>query len=167
MLQLLSLRGISNKLFERHPSTSIHSKACGINQRTTEILRVMGVEEEVYAISAPAEKAGRTAWYTSLGEEGKEVFSRDAWAGGQYAAKYAQHSPSICSILPQVNLEPILERRAVEQNRHKIFYGREVLTTEDHGDFAEVTVKNRITGDVSRHRGTYVIVADGSRQFAK
>ncbi|KAI8179423.1 Phenol 2-monooxygenase [Colletotrichum sp. SAR 10_75] len=139
--------------------------ACGINQRTTEILRVMGVEEDVYAIAAPAEIAGRTAWYTSLGEEGKEVFSRDAWGGGQYAAEYAQHSPSRYCILPQIKLEPILKRRAVELNPHQIFYGHEVLTTEDHGDFAEVTVKNRSTGDVSRHRGTYVIVADGGRQF--
>ncbi|KAF4815505.1 Phenol 2-monooxygenase [Colletotrichum tropicale] len=162
---LLSLRGISNILFERHPSTSIHPKACGINQRTTEILRVMGVEEDVYAIAAPAEIAGRTAWYTSLGEEGKEVFSRDAWGGGQYAAEYAQHSPSRYCILPQIKLEPILKRRAVELNPHQIFYGHEVLTTENHGDFAEVTVKNRSTGDVSRHRGTYVIVADGGRQF--
>lgn len=162
---LLSLRGISNILFERHPSTSVHPKACGINQRTTEILRVMGVEEDVYAIAAPAEIAGRTAWYTSLGEEGKEVFSRDAWGGGQYAAEYAQHSPSRYCILPQIKLEPILKRRAVELNPHQIFYSHEVLTTEDHGDFAEVTVKNRSTGDVSRHRGTYVIVADGGRQF--
>ncbi|KAJ0288583.1 hypothetical protein COL940_001963 [Colletotrichum noveboracense] len=152
-------------LFERHPSTSIHPKACGINQRTTEILRVMGVEEDVYAIAAPAEIAGRTAWYTSLGEEGKEVFSRDAWGGGQYAAEYAQHSPSRYCILPQIKLEPILRRRAVELNPHQIFYGHEVLTTENHGDFAEVTVRNRSTGDVSRHRGTYVIVADGGRQF--
>ncbi|KAF4840318.1 Phenol 2-monooxygenase [Colletotrichum siamense] len=162
---LLSLRGISNTLFERHPSTSIHPKACGINQRTTEILRVMGVEKDVYAISAPAEIAGRTAWYTSLGEEGKEVFSRDAWGGGQYAQEYAQHSPSKYCILPQIKLEPILKRRAVELNPHRIFYDHEVLATEDHGDFAEVTVKNGSTGDVSRHRGTYVIVADGGRQF--
>ncbi|KAI8259536.1 Phenol 2-monooxygenase [Colletotrichum sp. SAR11_239] len=162
---LLSLRGISNMLFERHPSTSIHPKACGINQRTTEILRVMGVEEDVYAISAPAEIAGRTAWYTSFGEEGKEVFSRDAWGGGQYAEEYAQHSPSRYCILPQIKLEPILKQRAVELNPHRIFYGHEVLMTEDHGDFADVTVKNRSTGDVSRRRGTYVIVADGGRQF--
>lgn len=73
---LLSLRGITNLVFERHLSTSIHPKACGINQRTTEIFRVMGIEREVYASATPAEIAGRTAWYTSLGEDGKEVFSR-------------------------------------------------------------------------------------------
>lgn len=67
---LLSQRGIANILFERHPSTSLHPKACGINQRTTEIFRAMGIEDEVYAHATPAEVAGRTAWYTSLGEDG-------------------------------------------------------------------------------------------------
>ncbi|KAF9871028.1 2, 4-dichlorophenol 6-monooxygenase [Colletotrichum karsti] len=127
----------------------------------------MGVEKEVYEKAAPAEIAGRTAWYTSLGEEGKEVFSRDAWGGGQYEAEYARHSPSRYCVLPQIRLEPILKRRAMDLNPHRIFYGHEVLTTEDHGDFAEVTVKNRSTGDVFRRRGTYVIVADGGRMFTK
>lgn len=38
---LLSLRRIPHILFERHAHTSTHPKACGINQRTTEIFRVM------------------------------------------------------------------------------------------------------------------------------
>lgn len=164
---LLSLRGISNIVFERHSSTSIHPKACGINQRTTEIFRVMGIEEEVYANATPAEIAGRTAWYTSLGEDGKEVFSRDAWGGGQYQEEYARHSPSKYCILPQIRLEPILKRRALELNPSGILYGHEVLTTENHEDFAEVAVKNRNTGDIIQHKAVYVIVSDGGRMFTK
>lgn len=49
---LLSLRHIPHILFERHTSTSIHPKACDINQRTTEIFRVMGIEDEAYAHAA-------------------------------------------------------------------------------------------------------------------
>lgn len=164
---LLSLRGITNLVFERHLSTSIHPKACGINQRTTEIFRVMGIEREVYASATPAEIAGRTAWYTSLGEDGKEVFSRDAWGGGQYEAEYAQHSPSKYCILPQIRLEPILKRRAVELNPNGVFYKHEVLTTKDHGDFAEVVVKNRNEGDIFRRKARYVIVSDGGRMFTE
>jgi hypothetical protein len=40
----LSLRNILYVLFERHHGTSIHPKACGLNQRTGEIFRQMGVE---------------------------------------------------------------------------------------------------------------------------
>lgn len=49
---LLSLRHIPHILFGRHTSTSIHPKACDINQRTTEIFRVMGIEDEAYAHAA-------------------------------------------------------------------------------------------------------------------
>ena len=121
---LLSLQGIANILFERHPSTSIHPKATGINQRTTEIFRVIGIEDEVYAHATPAGVAGRTAWYTSLGEEGREVFSRDAWGGGRYEAEYATHSPSKYCILPQIRLEPILKKRAMELNAEGIRYNK-------------------------------------------
>lgn len=164
---LLSLRGISNIVFERHPSTSIHPKACGINQRTTEIFRVMGIEDEVYARAAPSEIAGRTAWYTSLGNEGREVFSRDAWGGGQYEAEYAQHSPSKYCILPQIRLEPILKRRAIELNPDGIFYNHEVLKTDDEGDFARITAKNRGTNEELQCQADYVIVADGGRTFTE
>lgn len=154
---LLSLRGIPHLLFERHPSTSIHPKAAGINQRTTEIFRVMGIEDEVYAHAAPAEIAGRTAWYTSLGAEGKEIFSRDAWGGGVYEAEYAAHSPSKYCILPQIRLEPILKRRAVELNSAGIHYNHEVLTAENFEDRAVVIVKDRATGKVFNYQASYLI----------
>lgn len=164
---LLSLRGIPHTLFERHTSTSIHPKACGINQRTTEVFRVMGVEDQVYAQAAPSEIAGRTAWYTSLGPEGKEIFSRDAWGGGVYAEEYKTHSPSRYAILPQIRLEPILLARANELNAEGMRFGCEVLTVENYDDFAEVSVKNRKTGEVSKHRAVYVLVADGGRMFTE
>ena len=70
---LLSLQKIPNVLFERHPGTSIHPKACGLNQRTMEIFRHIGVEEEALRQSAPPETVSRTAWYTGLGTRGREI----------------------------------------------------------------------------------------------
>jgi 2-polyprenyl-6-methoxyphenol hydroxylase-like FAD-dependent oxidoreductase len=126
---------------------------------------MMGVEDEVYAHATPAEVAGRTAWYTSLGNEGKEVFSRDAWGGGQYEAEYATHSPSKYCILPQIRLEPILKRRAIQLNPTGIHSYHEVMAVENQPDFTEVTVQNRKTKKIIRHRARYVIIADGGRQF--
>lgn len=123
---LLSLRHIPHILFERHTTTSIHPKACGINQRTTEIFRVMGIEDEVYAHAAPPEIASRTAWYTGFGEAGREIVSRDAWGGRQYADEYAAASASRYSVLPQIRLEPILQRRAAALNPDGIRCGAEV-----------------------------------------
>lgn len=125
----------------------------------------MGIEDEVYAHAAPSEIAGRTAWYTSLGPAGKEIFSRDAWGGGEYEAEYSTHSPSKYCILPQIRLEPILKRRAIELNPTGIYYNHEVLTVENSADSARVTVKNRTTEEESEHRALYVIVSDGGRSF--
>ena len=162
---LLSSHGIDHVLFECHTSTSIHPKACGINQRTTEIFRVMGIEQEVYEHAAPLERAGRTAWYTALGADGREIHSRDAWGGGEYAAEYATHSPSKYYILPQIRLEPILKRRAEQLNPRGIVSGAEVLSVEDGAKAAKVVVQARGHNESTTFGAGYVIVSDGGRSF--
>ncbi|OJD31511.1 aromatic ring hydroxylase [Diplodia corticola] len=166
---LLSLRGIPNVVFERHSGTSIHPKACGINQRTMEIFRVMGIEQDIYKVAAPPDIAGRTAWYTDLGSSGREIVSRDAWGLGQYAEEYAKHSPSRYSILPQIRLEPIISRRAKELNPYGIHYGKEVtdVSDADH-DHVLLTVKptkSTSPDDTQLIRARYAIVADGGRSM--
>lgn len=163
----LSLRSIPHVLFERHPGTSIHPKACGINQRTTEIFRTMGIEDEIYKDSAPSEIAGRTAWYTDLGSSGKEVISRDAWGLGQYKEEYEKHSPSKYAILPQIRMEPIIARRAKELNPEGIKYGIEVTEVENKGDRVVLTVKPTKGFDSEKEEvhARYAIAADGGRSM--
>ncbi|OMP85305.1 Phenol 2-monooxygenase [Diplodia seriata] len=167
---LLSLRGIPNVVFERHSGTSIHPKACGINQRTMEIFRVMGIEQDVYKVAAPPDIAGRTAWYTDLGSSGREIVSRDAWGLGQYADEYEKHSPSRYAILPQIRLEPIISGRAKELNPDGIHYGKEVTDVSDAEDADHVVVtvkptKSTSPEDTQLIRARYAIVADGGRSM--
>src|SRR5215831_11662096 len=63
---LLSRFGVSSLLVERHPSTSIHPKARGINVRTMEIFRQCGVEAAVRAAGLPPERAKFIVWARSL-----------------------------------------------------------------------------------------------------
>jgi 2-polyprenyl-6-methoxyphenol hydroxylase-like FAD-dependent oxidoreductase len=162
---MLSLRGIKNVLYERHPNTSIHPKACGINQRTTEIFRKLGIEDEVYHHAAPAEVSGRTAWYTSLGPNGREIVSRDAWGFGKYAVEYKAHSPSSYCVLPQIRLEPILKRRALALNPKGINYHSEVTKTEQHKDHVTLTIRNRSNNAQFQANARYVLAADGGRSM--
>lgn len=152
-------------MFERHPQTSIHPKACGINQRTVEIFRIMGIEDEVCQHAAPPHIAGRTAWYTGFGNEGREIISRDAWGEGMYAEEYATFSPCRYCILPQIRLEPILKRRALALNSDGIIYNAEVCDIHQNDTDACVDVHHRDSGQVERHHARYVIVADGGRMF--
>ncbi|KZT73955.1 hypothetical protein DAEQUDRAFT_721453 [Daedalea quercina L-15889] len=149
---LLSLRGIPHILFERRPSTSIHPKACGINQRTTEVFRKMGIEDAVYAVAGPPEISGRTAWYTSLGSEGKEVASRYGWGAGPYTEEFLKHSPSKYAILPQIEA---------------VKYRAEVMDVSERERDGYVVLKVRFAGKEPDEevRARFVICADGGRSF--
>ncbi|KAJ5647056.1 hypothetical protein N7490_003428 [Penicillium lividum] len=129
---LLSLQNIPHLLFERHPSTSIHPKACGLNQRTIEIFRHIGIEPEVLKQAAP-----------------RDTYSRTACA-----------SPSPYIILPQIRLEPILQRRALELNPNGVKYSSEVLDEKDHHVVVNVRGADGGTYDFEAR---YVLGADGGR----
>ncbi|KAF9890002.1 hypothetical protein FE257_006682 [Aspergillus nanangensis] len=159
---LLSLQGIQHLLFERYPSTSIHPKACGLNQRTLEIFRHIGIEDEVLQNGAPRDAHSRTAWYTSLGKKGREIHSCDAWGGGEYRVPFESASPSPYVVLPQIRLEPILQRRALQLNPTGVKYATEVLKIEEKSDRVIVTVQG-VDGIQRDVEAKYVIGADGGR----
>lgn len=170
---LLSLRKIPHLLFERHTGTSIHPKACGINQRTTEIFRSMGIYEKVRAAACPDDVKTRTSWYTSLvtddgnagSVDGREIWSRDAWGGGPEAGAYERHSPARYEILPQIRLEPLLVERARELSPESLEFGSEVTDLEERASSGCVALKvlKRETGATREVLARFVIAADGGR----
>ncbi|ROV88050.1 hypothetical protein VMCG_10398 [Cytospora schulzeri] len=176
---LLSLRKIPHLLFERHTGTSIHPKACGINQRTTEIFRQMGIYDQVRSIACPDDIKVRTAWYTSLGKDGvdgpggdsqsavdgREIWSRYAWGGGPDEAEYENHSPARYEIVPQIRLEPLLAERARELNPDVLRYGTEVTDLEERDGCVALKVLTRETGATEEVLARFVIAADGGRSI--
>lgn len=166
---LLSLQGIPHVLLERQPNTSIHPKAVGLNQRTVEIFRKIGVEDEVLKAGAPPETIGRTAWYTSLGPNGREICARSGWGGGEYQDTYKKASPCRYANLAQIRLEPILKRRALSLNPDGIFYDHEVEHVVEEEERVEVTYhegKHNATGSSHTIMADYVLGTDGGRFLA-
>ncbi|OJJ04182.1 hypothetical protein ASPVEDRAFT_43646 [Aspergillus versicolor CBS 583.65] len=166
----LSHQNIPHKLFERYPSTSIHPKAVGLNQRTLEVFRSLGLEEAVTAAAAPAHSHSKTAWYTSLDPDSRhEIFTRDAWGGGVYESEYSAFSPCRITVLPQIRLEPILLERAKQLNPGGIFHGAEVTHVQEFDKHVEVVVLHGGTegAEVNRYDASYVIAADGGRSVGK
>ncbi|KAJ6071761.1 hypothetical protein N7499_009775 [Penicillium canescens] len=160
---LLSQQKIPHVLFERYPSTSIHPKACGMNMRTVEIFRQIGIEREVLEQRAPQNTVSRTTWRTTLGPTSREIIGRDAWGGGAYQEEYKGSSPCPYVIIPQIRLEPILQRRAIELNPQGIRYGVEVTDTEEDGDRVILTTRDTNGSGICRFEARYVIGADGGR----
>lgn len=166
---LLSLRKIPHILLERHTGTSIHPKACGINQRTTEIFQLMGIYDEIQAVACPDDVKTCTAWYTSLGNQdsnsvdGREIWSRNSWGGGPDAEEYERHSPARYEILPQIRLEPLLVKRAKSLSPESLKFGSEVTDLQQRGSYVALKVLERETGATREVLARFVIAADGGR----
>ncbi|KAJ9218592.1 2,4-dichlorophenol 6-monooxygenase [Paecilomyces variotii] len=171
----LSSRDIPHVLFERYYSTSIHPKAVGLNQRSVEFFRSLGIEEDVKRIRAPADSFRSTAWYTSLGPDGRQIFKRNECGGGRYAEEYKRASPCDYTILPQIRLEPILHKRAKELNPEGIINGATVVGIEEGNDAVKLRVRygrNQIDGgdDEGKEESVearYVVAADGGKMAAE
>ncbi|KIW10700.1 hypothetical protein PV08_11664 [Exophiala spinifera] len=163
---LLSMRKIPHQVFEQFPGTSIHPKACGLNQRTIEIFRHIGVEEEIKKHRAPLEIVGRTGWFTGVGPQSREIFSRDSWGGGKYENEYLQASPVQYSTLAQIRLEPILQQRALELNPAGIRYQSKVTSVREQRDHVSLEVARK-DGQAEEVKAKFVIGADGGRGLAE
>ncbi|MBP2365180.1 FAD-dependent monooxygenase [Pseudonocardia parietis] len=162
---MLSRLGVRHALFERHPGTSIHPKAIGLNQRTIEVFRSLGIEDDVRQAAAPPRTYERTAWYTSFAGptelHGRRIAVRDAWGGGRYAEEYARVSPCRYTMLPQIRLEPILRRHAETSPLAEICFDSPVTAVSSRADHVDVTVAGR-----RKVRADYLIGADGGRTVA-
>ncbi|PYH80326.1 hypothetical protein BO82DRAFT_375776 [Aspergillus uvarum CBS 121591] len=148
---LLSQQRILHVVFERHPLTSIHPKACGMNMRTIEVFRQLGIEDQVPEQRAPPEIVSRTAWYTNLGLNGLEIIGRDVWGGGKYV------------VIAQIRLEPILLQHAKKLNSHGIHHGVEVTDVEEDGDHVSLTICAKGKSEARKVKARYVVGADGGR----
>lgn len=165
---LLSRLGVDHVLLERHPSTSVHPKAVGLNQRTIEIFRHMGLQDVIAEHGAPPRTVARTAWYTSFGGptplHGRRIAIRDAWGGGEYEQEYAAASPCGYTMLPQIRLEPLLRMAALDHPRRAdLRFGATVTDIDDPGGDTVRVGFRTADGTVGSVEAQYVIAADGGR----
>ncbi|HTO10894.1 MAG TPA: FAD-dependent monooxygenase [Candidatus Binatia bacterium] len=153
---LLSGFGVSSLLVERHPSTSIHPKARGINARTMEIFRQCGVEDAVRAAGLPPERARFIVWARSLA--GEELERRVPWRAREEAAQITPVRNCICA---QDDLEPVLRRRAESLGPGALAFDTELAGFEQDAEGVTAILRER-AGD-ARVRARYLIAADGAR----
>ncbi len=153
---LLSRHGVPSLLVERHPGTSIHPKARGINPRTMEIYRQCGVDDAVRAAGLPPDKAQFIIWARSLA--GEELERR---VPGRARAASASLTPARHCLCAQDDLEPVLRRFAEGLGPGRLRFRAELASfvDDDHGITATVSGPEGQT----KVRARYVIAADGAR----
>ncbi len=154
---LLSQHGVRSLLVERHPGTAILPKARGINARTMELYRQIGIEDEIRAAGLAPERTGLIVWTESLA--GREIERR---VPGRMAPANRAASPVSNCLCAQDDLEPVLRRFAEAQPLAELRFDTEMTAVAQDADGVTATLCHR-TGGESEVRAQYLIAADGAQ----
>jgi len=154
---LLGGHGIRSLVVERHPGSAIHPRAAFILQRSMEILRKAGIEDEVRESSyAQFEPDGAIMSVETLA--GKEL----AWHIPNLNEGVRDMSPSERLFVTQIGLEPLLLARAEELGAETRF-NTELVECDQDADGVTSVIRDRASGETSTVRSRYLIGADGPR----
>jgi 2,4-dichlorophenol 6-monooxygenase len=162
----LATYGVDHIVITKYRWTANTPRAHITNQRTVEIMRDMGIEQDIVAQGTPSALMGDTVFCTSL--SGDEIGRVRTW--GTHPARRADYtlaSPSDNCDLPQTLFEPILIGHAAERGS-RVRFDTEYLRLVQDDDGVTVAVRDRVSGHTYTIRAKYVVGADGGRsQVAK
>lgn len=154
---LLAQFGVRSILVERNATTSTHPKASYFNTRTMEILRQIGVAEDVYAGGGML--AG-VSFYTNLSGHRLGGFSGAEFPDYVTALLSSTATPGCIS--SQIVLEAILERHAASNGHVDLRFSHECQRVEQTQDDVTAYVLNRSTGEEISLTADYLIACDGA-----
>jgi 2,4-dichlorophenol 6-monooxygenase len=157
----LATEGIDHIVVTKYRWTANTPRAHITNSRTVEILRDLGIEDDIKANGTPQRLMGDTVFCSSL--SGEEIGRVRTW--GTHPARLADYtlaSPSEPCDLPQTLLEPILVGHAASRGS-RIRFDTEYINLVEHGEGVTVRVRDRLRGHEYDIAAKYVIGADGGR----
>jgi 2-polyprenyl-6-methoxyphenol hydroxylase-like FAD-dependent oxidoreductase len=158
---LLGGHGVRSLVVERHAGSAIHPRAAFILQRSMEILRVAGLEEQVREGSyAQFEPDGAIMSVETVA--GKEL----AWHIPKLNEGVRDMSPSERLFVTQIGLEPLLRGRA-EKLGAEPHFGTELVECEQDADGVTSVIRDRASGETSTVRSRYLVAADGPRSSTR
>jgi 2,4-dichlorophenol 6-monooxygenase len=157
----LSTYGVDNVVLSRYGWTAHTPRAHITNQRTIELMRDMGIEDQVVEKGTPHHLMGQTAFCTSLA--GEEIGRIRTWGTHpRRLADYTEASPTLPVDLPQTLFEPILISTAAGRGA-RLRFDTEYLSLEQDADGVTATVRDRLSNETYQIRAKYLIGADGGR----
>src|SRR5947209_7717411 len=141
---LLARSGVDAITVTKYPSTANSPRAHITNQRTVEVFRDLGIEEQVRAIATPNELMGNNVWAASFA--GQEIARLMTWGSGPARrADYDSASPSALINAPQHVLEPVI-LSAAQSHGADIRFSTELSITQDE-NAVHAVVRERDGGE--------------------
>jgi 2,4-dichlorophenol 6-monooxygenase len=131
------------------------------NQRSLEVLRDLGVQEEATSVGTGWELMGDTLFTTSLA--GAEVARLRTWGTGENRiGDYLQGSPCPLLDIPQPYMEPVLVNNAAARGAD-ISFNTEYLSHVQDATGVTSALRDRLTGTEYTVRSRFLVGADGAR----
>ena len=151
---LLAKRGVTSLLVEKRHEIFIYPKARNLSFRSLEILRRLGLGDQVHAVaSGVSDMVVKPTLNSDAQERAMDVNAIFAPFAGLSPEPPAQYCP-------QSRLEPMLlaeTRRRGSQVR----YGTELLSFEQHDTGVTVVVRDQDSEETETIRAEYLVAADG------
>lgn len=153
----LAWHGIKPVVVERHPSNLSHPRARGINPRTAEVYRQVGLESAMWAQTNIADFS-KLLMLRAETLAGPEIFS------GPTDQPDPTGEVSPCEWVPidQDRLENLLRAKAIELGA-EIRFSTELVSLRQDAEGVDVVLKDRTTDTEYPLRVSYVVGADGHR----
>jgi 2,4-dichlorophenol 6-monooxygenase len=156
---LLSSYGVDNVLVTKYRWLADTPRAHITNQRTMEVLRDLGLEDEAMLYATPNELMGNNVFCTSLA--GEELGRMRSWGSDPMTqARHKLASPTTMVDLPQTFMEPLLFKAACARGT-KARLSTEYLSLVQDETGVTATVRDRVSGETYPIRAKYLIGADG------
>ena len=154
----LSRLGIRNLLVERHPGVAKLPKARGINARTMEMYRQMGLEPAIRDAGLAPHRFGLIVWTESLA--GTEIERR---VPGRASPRNMAMTPTPNCLCAQDDLEPVLHRYAEAESLADIRFSNELTECAPDAEGVTATIRDRTTGAAEQIRAQWLIACDGAQ----
>jgi 2-polyprenyl-6-methoxyphenol hydroxylase-like FAD-dependent oxidoreductase len=157
----LARHGVEHLVVERHPGTAVHPRAAFLLQRTVELYRGAGIQEEVLAAAREEfVQNGAIISVESLG--GREL----QWYYQNINEGVEDLSPVPRIFVTQIGLEPVLRQAAADRGA-RLRYSCEVVSLEPDEHGVTAVLRDRASGEESTVRARYVVAADGVRSSVR
>lgn len=151
---LLGRYGVRSLLVEKRDEVFIYPKARNLSFRSLEILRELGLADEVHAVAdGVSDMIGKPALNSA---EEWEAFNAD-----ELFAPFAELSPEPAGqYCPQSALEPMLLAH-IRSGDSEARYGTELCSLEQDDTGVTAVVRQRDSGITETVRADYLVAADG------
>ena len=159
---LLSDLGVPNLLVEKRPSTNELPRARGMNLRTTEIWRAVGLLDEMRAISLPPEWTECIIYLDTLAGDEIGRMPSESMA----AEVTAPFSPAPYLSSSQNRIDALLRTAAERRPRADVRFGNELVRFTDNGDSVTAVIAPA-DGQPYEVTADWLIGADGGNSSVR